>query len=104
MFLTSMIEKPLAQQLAMLKLQDRVLATSDPFEWEVLAAEARAGRLATTGGMMELDGQVKLLQLEVTRGRTSAGDLTRLFGKLKELGGRMYGLTTFIVSQTDAIA
>ena len=96
--LTSIVEKPLARQLAMLKLQDRVLATSDPAQWEELAAETREGRLELVKGMQEIEGQVKLLQLEVTRGRTSAADMARVFEKLKELAGRMYGLTTFVVS------
>ena len=82
----------------MLKLQDRVLATSDPAQWDEMAKETREGRLALTGGMQEIEGQIKLLQLEVTRGRTSAADLAKVFTKLKELGGRMYGLTTFVVS------
>lgn len=82
----------------MLKLQDRVLATSDPADWDELAKETREGRLELTRGMQEIEGQVKLLQLEVTRGRTSAADLAMVFDKLKELAGRLYGLTTFVVS------
>lgn len=93
-----MIERPLAQCLSLLKLQDRVLATTDPADWEKLAAESRAGRMEFTKSLGEIEGQVKLLHLEVTRGRTSAADLGRVFEKLKELGGRMYGLTTFVVS------
>lgn len=85
----------------MLKLQDRVLATSNPADWAELAKETREGRLELTKGMQEIEGQVKLLQLEVTRGRTSAADLSRVFDKLKELSGRLYGLTTFVVSHPE---
>ena len=88
----------------MLKLQDRVLATSNPADWDELAKETREGRLELTKGMQEIEGQVKLLQLEVTRGRTSAADLARVFDKLKELSGRLYGLTTFVVSHIKVLA
>jgi hypothetical protein len=82
----------------MLKIQDRVLGTSDPEQWDALAKEAKEGRIEFSKAIQEIEGQVKLLQLEITRGRTSAADLARMFGKLKELGGRVYGLTSFIVS------
>lgn len=101
--LTTITERPLAQCLHLLRLQDKVLATSDPARWESLAGEAREGRMEFTKSITEVEGQVKLLQLEVTRGRTSAADLARVFAKLKELGGRMYGLTSFVVSSSSPV-
>ena len=79
-------------------MQDRVLHTSEPEDWDKLAKEAKEGRIAFSKSNQEIEGQVKLLQLEITRGRTSAVDLAAVFSKLKELGGRVYGLTSFIVS------
>jgi len=96
--LTSIVERPLAQCLKLLDLQDRVLHTSEPEDWDKLAKEAKGGRIEFSKSIQEIEGQVKLLQLEITRGRTSAVDLTAVFSKLKELGGRVYGLTSFIVS------
>lgn len=99
--LTSIVEKPLAQCLNLLNLQDRVLHTSESEDWDKLAKEAKEGRIAFSKSIQEIEGQVKLLQLEITRGRTSAVDLAAVFSKLKELGGRVYGLTSFIVSSTS---
>ena len=75
-----------------------MLHTSEPEDWDKLAKEAKGGRIEFSKSIQEIEGQVKLLQLEITRGRTSAVDLTAVFSKLKELGGRVYGLTSFIVS------
>ena len=99
--LTSIVDRPLAQCLHLLDLQDRVLHTNDPEDWDALAKEAKEGRIEFSKSIQESEGQVKLLQLEITRGRTSAADLATVFGKLKELGGRVYGLTSFIVSPSN---
>jgi len=80
-----------------------VLHTNDPEDWDVLAKEAKEGRIEFSKSIQEIEGQVKLLQLEITRGRTSAADLATVFGKLKELGGRVYGLTSFIVSPSNEL-
>jgi len=98
-----MVDRPLAQCLHLLDLQDRVLHTNDPEDWDGLAKEAKEGRIEFSKSIQEIEGQVKLLQLEITRGRTSAADLATVFGKLKELGGRVYGLTSFIVSPSNEL-
>jgi hypothetical protein len=96
--LTSITERPVAQCLQLFKLQDRVLKTCEPEDWNALAKEAKESRIEFLKAIHEIEGQVKLLQLEITRGRTSAADLARVFGKLKELGTRVYNLTSFVVS------
>lgn len=100
--LSTITERPLAQLVHLLRLQDRVLATSAPARWEAIAEEAKEGRIEFSKSITEIEGQIKLLHLEVTRGRTSAADLTSVFNKLKELGGRMYGLTSFVVSHPSS--
>jgi hypothetical protein len=99
--LNTIVEDSLVQCQNLLTLQDRVLQATEPGEWERLSQETKVTRTDFSQSVKQVQGQIKLLQLEVTRGRTSAADLTMLFGKLKELGGRAYGMSSFVVSHSD---
>lgn len=48
-------------------------------------------------GVNDLEGQIPMLQLEITRSQIGAGDLTKVFEKAKEVGSRSYGLASFVV-------
>ena len=84
---------------AQLELQDEVLAiTPDEEEqWTGLAQRANALRGKTVQGLGGIQGQIGLIQLEVSRGRTGPDDLHNIFEKVKELGTRAYGLDSFVV-------
>jgi hypothetical protein len=97
--LDDIIHKPLKITIDMIKLQDEVLATTDEARWAELSIRSSGLRAGHVEGIQATEGQLGLLQLEVTRGQTSARDLTRLFKKLQEVGARAYGLTTFVVSR-----
>lgn len=96
------VKSSLGPTLSILSLQDEVLRTSptDHEKWGELAKKAQGLRSAIVGGMTGLEGQLGMLQLEITRSRMGAGDLTRVFAKVKALGGRAFGLSSFLVSET----
>jgi hypothetical protein len=85
---------------ALLDLQEPILATStlDRETWDGLAQKAYGLRKAHVMGVAGVDGQIKLLGLEISRGRLSAVDLVRVVEKGKELGARAYSLASFVVS------
>ena len=85
----------------LLKLQDDVLATvpSDHKKWAELAEKGYALRSAHAKGVNALQGQIGMLQLEMSRGQIGPGDLTKIFNKAKELGTKGYGLASFLVSR-----
>lgn len=95
--LDAIVKKPLKLTIDMLKLQEEVLSTTDEDKWAELAEKTTALRAGHVAGLQETEGQLGLLQLEVTRGQTSAADLSRIFKKLQDVGSRIYGLTTFVV-------
>ena len=85
---------------ALLDLQEPILATStlNRETWDGLAQKAYGLRKAHVMGVAGVDGQIKLLGLEISRGRLSAVDLVRVVEKGKELGARAYSLASFVVS------
>lgn len=102
--ITDLIKTNLAPIKSILKLQDEVVSTkpSDHEEVGKLAGKARGLRMAHVQGVNAVEGQIGLLQLEVTRGQIGAGDLAKIFEKAKELGSRSYGLVSFVVSESPS--
>lgn len=96
----SLIKTNLKPALDLLTLQDEILHTvpSSHDAWTELAAKAYELRSEHVIGVTALEGQVGLLQLEITRGQVGPGDLAKVFKKAKELGARSYGLASFVVS------
>jgi hypothetical protein len=88
--------------LAQLKLQDNILATpaSDHERWTEVTGKAYKLRMEHVAGVNEVEGQVKFLELEISRGRMGPGDLAKVFEKAKELGARGYMLASFAVSSS----
>jgi hypothetical protein len=70
---------------------------SDQEKWTELADKARGLRAGHVKGVMGLQPQVGMLQLEISRGWVGPGDLGKLFEKAKDLGARAYGLASFVV-------
>ncbi|WWC66524.1 uncharacterized protein I206_100427 [Kwoniella pini CBS 10737] len=95
--LDSIATKVLGPIIQLLKLQDQVVTTSpkDFDKWHDLATQSYALRAGHIAGTTALEGQLGLLQLEITRGQIGPGDLQKLFGKVKNLGMRAYGLASF---------
>lgn len=84
---------------ALLDLQTPILNTSpsDRDAWDGLAEKAYALRKAHVMGVAGVDGQIKLLGLEISHGRLGAVELVRIVEKGKELGARAYSLASFVV-------
>ncbi|WWD17770.1 hypothetical protein CI109_102211 [Kwoniella shandongensis] len=97
--LDSMTSKMLGPITKIVKLQEEVLNTSpgDKERWSALATKAYALRHGQIAATTALEGQTGLLQLEITRGQIGPRDLTKIFNKVKDLGIRAYGLTSFVL-------
>ncbi|EIW70668.1 hypothetical protein TREMEDRAFT_73534 [Tremella mesenterica DSM 1558] len=96
LFLDGMVNGVLRTASASLGLQDAVLSTTDPAKWTELSTKMREIRGANAAAVNGLEGQVGMLQLEVSRGRLSPGDLGDIFERVKRLCVRLYGLNTFV--------
>lgn len=85
---------------ALLDLQGAILSShpGDRETWSGLAEKAYALRKAHVMGAGAVDGQIKLLGLEVSRGRLGPVELVKVVEKGKELGARAYSLASFVVS------
>lgn len=85
-------------------LQGQVLQTdpTDPKAWAELAEKVKQLRTVASETLVALDGQLGMLELEVSRGRISARDLKTLMGKSRTLIGRMVGVSSFQVSSGGA--
>ena len=99
-FITDLVKTDLRPLLAQLKIQDDVMSSmsSDEDRVHELAEKVRGLRKEHVAGVMALEGQVGMLQLEITRSQMGAGDLTKVFHKVKDLGARAFALTSFVVS------
>ena len=97
--MTDLLKTNLKPIQSILKLQDDVLAVlpSDTTRIAELAGKAKKLRAAHVQGVNALEGQMPMLQLEVTRSQMGAGDLIKVFEKSKEVGSRSFGLATFVV-------
>lgn len=86
--------------LAQLRLQDDILSakSGDHNRWSDLASQAHTFRSTQMGGITGLQGQIKLLELEISRGRMGPADLANVFEKSKELSVRAYTLSCMLVS------
>lgn len=83
----------------LLKMQDDVLKT-DPDShaaWGGLAKKAYALRKGFMAATTQLSASSRMLHLEVSRGRISAGQLQLLIAKSRDLGTRAFGLASFVV-------
>lgn len=100
--LNSTIKACFVPSLSQLELQDDVLSakSEDHERWSQLAVQAYALRGAQMSGVAALDGKMKMLELEVSRGRFGPADLANIYGKSKELSVRAYGLSCMIVSHS----
>lgn len=96
--LAGLVHGTYTPMLNLLKLQDRIL-DADPTQhedWHALATEARGLAKGYVGTYGELEGQAKMLQLEVTRGRISAGQLMEIISKTRALIATSVGLGTVV--------
>ncbi|WWC86361.1 uncharacterized protein L201_001236 [Kwoniella dendrophila CBS 6074] len=95
--LDAVTTKMLGTTIKLFKLQNQVVMTppKDTEKWHELAVQSYALRAGHTAAVTALEGQTALLQLEITRGQVGPGDLQKLFGKVKNLGLRAYGLASF---------
>ncbi|GFZ43623.1 hypothetical protein JCM24511_01343, partial [Saitozyma sp. JCM 24511] len=85
--------------LVHLQLQEQVLQTKsdDHDKWSELAEKLRALRAGQIAGINGIGGQIKLLELEISRSRMGPGDLAKVFEKSKELCVRAYMLGSFVM-------
>lgn len=83
-----------------MELQESVLKANpdDEAEWAGYTAKLHELRGIASATLIEISGQAGLMELEITRGRTSAGDLKSLINKSKALLGRLMGVASFQVS------
>ena len=98
--LTDLVKTNLKPMQSLLRLQDQVITTlpSDKDKISELSAMAHALRSAHVQGVNALDGQMAMLQLEITRGQIGPRDLARVFEKAKQVGTLSYALASFVVS------
>ena len=98
--LDSLVKTNLKPAIGLLALQDEVLVTlpSETERWTELAKKAYGLRMEHIKGVSGLEGQIGLLQLEISRGQIGPDDLAKTFAKAKELGARAYNLASFVVS------
>lgn len=73
------------------------VSPEDQASWAGLKAKSSALEKGIVGGIVGLDKLVGVLELEVSRGRTSASDLKELLAKSKVLLGRLIGMGSFRV-------
>jgi hypothetical protein len=87
---------------SLIELQAKVLATdpSDVAAWSELTSQANQLRTAAAETLVALQGQIGLLEMEVSRGRLGAKDLKALIVKSRGLLGRMLGLVSFQIIVT----
>jgi hypothetical protein len=100
MLLTQYTGICLAPIKGLLDLQTPILASrpGDREAWSALAEKAYELRKAHVMGAGAVDGQTKLLGLEISHGRLGPVGLVKLVEKAKELGARAYSLASFVVS------
>jgi hypothetical protein len=98
-FTDAIVDGILRPAEAILDLQQSVLTTkpSDHDAWGALAEKVHGLRKAYITASTTLSGQVSMLKLEISHGRTSANKLIEIFDKCKELGARTFGLSSFMV-------
>ncbi|WVQ85239.1 hypothetical protein IAT38_007404 [Cryptococcus sp. DSM 104549] len=70
---------------------------TDEKRWHELAEKTFNLRKKHVLASMELSAQTGMLQLEITRGQIGPRDLQKVFNKVKDLGARVYGLTSFVL-------
>ncbi|KAL1410381.1 hypothetical protein Q8F55_004389 [Vanrija albida] len=87
----------------LIKMQDEALATSpgDVDAWHRLSLDTHTSRRDFVRANGGLEGQAKMLQLEVSRGRISAGQLAQLVSKTKDLATAAFGVGSFITVVDD---
>lgn len=97
--LDSLVHTSLAPLIGLLALQDEILHTtaSDKESWMPLAAKAHGFRQAFIAAAAGIEAQAAMLQLEISRGRISPGQLGALIQKTRNLGTRAFGLGSFVV-------
>ncbi|CAK9785943.1 hypothetical protein CC85DRAFT_328300 [Cutaneotrichosporon oleaginosum] len=96
--LSGLVQGTYRPMLALLRLQERIL-TTDPTqheEWHALAEEARGLAKGYVAAYSDIAGQAKMLQIEVTRGRISAGQLTEVINRTRALIAASVGLGTVV--------
>ncbi|TYJ56489.1 hypothetical protein B9479_002736 [Cryptococcus floricola] len=89
----------IAPCIELLDLQEQVLRTSpsDKSKWAELADKTYAIRDKHVSSMTALQEQIGMLQLEITRGQIGPTDTERIFDKSKDLGARLYSITSFVM-------
>jgi hypothetical protein len=98
LILAGLVQGTYNPMLALLKLQNRILDANPTQheEWHALAEEARGLARTFIAAYGGLEGQSKMLQLEVTRGRISPGQLLEVVNKTRELLATSLGLGTVV--------
>ncbi|GMK54826.1 hypothetical protein CspeluHIS016_0114120 [Cutaneotrichosporon spelunceum] len=96
--LSRLVRETYRPMLRLLALQERVLSTNPTHhdEWLALAVEGRGLVRGYVAASEELEGMVPMLQLEITRGRISAGQLTELVSRTHALLATSAGLGSVV--------
>ncbi|BEI95918.1 hypothetical protein CcaverHIS631_0108670 [Cutaneotrichosporon cavernicola] len=96
--LSGLVKKTYQPMLALLKLQEQILGANptNHEEWAGLADEAHNLSRDYIAAFGELEGQAKMLQLELSRGRISAGQLKEVMNRTKGLIATCLGLGTVV--------
>lgn len=81
---------------------ETVLATtpSDVDAWAAATAKVAGLGQAILGAFGQLEPQAKMLQLEISYGRISAGQLKELLNRTRDLGSKTLGLGALAVSHS----
>ena len=88
---------------SILKLQNEILEASPSDDEKIaeLAEKSKKLRFAQVQGINGIEGQIPMLQLEITRCQIGPGPLGKIFEKTRELSAKTHGLGGFVVSRQN---
>lgn len=98
LIMDALVHQTLQPMCGLLKFQEEILE-SDPTrheEWDALAQKSRTTSTLYMQACFGVEDKAKMLQLEITRGRISAGQLESVVAKTRALAGASLGLVAFV--------
>lgn len=95
----ALVNKTLKPLLHALELEDKMLSTnpSDREAWTAVFNQISGLNKAYLAAYNALAAQSKMLQLEISHGRISAGQLGEVINKTRDVAGRALGLSALAV-------
>lgn len=104
--ISGLVHKTLKPIQEALILEDEVLSTTPTNReaWSAVYTKIHGVNAIYLEALFGLEGQAKLLQLEISHGRISAGQLGEVINRTRDLASKAFGLGTLAVSEVMAEA